>query len=174
LTTKVLLIGMMGAGKTTVGEALSARLGWKHLDSDAQVQATTGRTIPEIFATDGEAAFRAEESKALAEAVAGEKPAVISVAGGAVLDTANRELLRRSGPVVWLRADPGTLATRVGSGAGRPLLDADPKGNLRRLYETRRPVYEALADLTIDVDDLDPGQVASRIIDWLHAEATQR
>ena len=159
----------MGAGKTTVGEALAQRLGWRHLDSDAQVEANTGRTVPEIFAADGEAAFRLEEARALADAVAAEEPIVVSVAGGAVLDPANRDLLRRSGPVVWLRADPSTLAARVGSGAGRPLLDGDPAGNLRALYQARRPVYESLADLTIDVDGLEPGAVVDRVVDWRDA-----
>lgn len=173
MSSKLFLVGMMGAGKTTVGDALAQRLGWSHLDSDAQVEANTGRTVPEIFAADGEAAFRREEARALAEAASLPRPAVVSVAGGAVLDPANRELLGRSGPVVWLRADPSTLAARVGSGAGRPLLDGDPAGNLRALYEARRPLYESIADLTVDVDDLEPDSVVDRIADWLKAEVAE-
>ena len=157
----------MGAGKTTVGEALAARLGWQYLDSDAQVEANTGRTVPEIFATDGERAFRREEAKALTEAVTRSDSTVISVAGGAVLDAANRDLIRRSGPVIWLRADPDTLARRVGSGVGRPLLEGDPAGHIRNLYEARRPVYESLADLVVDVDDLEPEDVVDQVARWL-------
>ena len=156
----------MGAGKTTVGRALAERLGWRHLDSDAQVEANTGRTVPEIFAADGEAAFRKEEARALADAVSTPEPTVVSVAGGAVLDAAIRDLLRRSGPIVWLRADPSTLAQRVGSGAGRPLLEQDPAGSLRALYDTRRPVYESIADLTVDVDHLEPATVVDRVLHW--------
>ncbi|HZQ84316.1 MAG TPA: shikimate kinase, partial [Acidimicrobiales bacterium] len=86
MTQRVLLVGMMGAGKTTVGRELSRRLGWSYFDSDAMVEAHTGKTVPEIFEERGEAAFRAEESRALAEAVTSDGPAVVSVAGGAVLD----------------------------------------------------------------------------------------
>ena len=160
----VLLVGMMGVGKTTVGNLLAARLGRPHLDSDAQVRAATGRTVPDILRTDGEAAFRIEESAALRDAVGTGEPTVVSVAGGAVLDPANRRLLRRHGTVVWLRADPSTLARRVGDGSGRPLLDGDPDGNLRRLEAERRPLYAELADVVVDVDDVDPSGVVDRIV----------
>ncbi|MGH9093097.1 MAG: shikimate kinase, partial [Acidimicrobiales bacterium] len=112
--TRLLLVGMMGAGKTTVGRLLADRLGCAYLDSDAQVEAATGRTVPDLFETVGEPAFREAEAAALREALAGDRPVVVSVAGGAVLDPANRDLLRRSGTVVWLRAHPATLAARVG------------------------------------------------------------
>lgn len=160
----------MGAGKTTIGEALAARLGWPHLDSDAQVEAATGRTVPQIFAESGEAAFRAEESRALADAATAPEPAVVSVAGGAVLDPANRAVLRSGGRVVWLRARPETLARRVGSGAGRPLLEHDPAGTLRHLDEVRRPFYAELAELTVDVDDAPVDAVVDRIVEWAARE----
>ena len=161
---RVLLIGMMGVGKTTVGRRLAARLGWPHLDSDEQVEQATGRTVPEILRTDGEAAFRAEEKKALAAAATSDGPVVVSVAGGAVLDADNRKRLREAGPVVWLRASVETMAARVGDGEDRPLLGDDPASALRRLYSVRRPLYEDVADVVVDVDDVAPEDVVDRIV----------
>ena len=155
---------MMGVGKTTTGELLAERLGWRFLDSDAEIVRRTGRTVPEIFASDGEAAFRAEESAALAEAVASAAPVVVAVAGGAVLDESNRELLRRGGLVVWLRASVPTMVARVGTGAGRPLLDDGPERVIPALYERRRPIYESLAEVVVDVDDLSPEEVATEVL----------
>ena len=156
----------MGAGKTTVGSRLAERLGWDYYDSDAQVEAATGRTVPQIFAESGEAAFRAEEAQALATAVRGIRPVVVAVAGGAVLAADNRRLIRDAGPVVWLRARPASLAERVGPGEGRPLLEGDPAGALARLDAVRRPLYDELADLVVDVDDLAPDEVVDRILEW--------
>src|SRR5580700_8126977 len=110
---RLLLVGMMGSGKTTVGHLAAARLGWPHLDSDAEVERETGQSVPEIFVSQGESAFRAAETAALVRALSVE-PVVVSVAGGAVLDSQNRRLIRHSGTVVWLRADVETLADRVG------------------------------------------------------------
>jgi shikimate kinase len=159
----IFLVGMMGVGKTTVGRLLAERLGIPFLDSDAQVVANTGRTVPEIFAESGEAAFRAEESKALRQAAQGDD-AVVAVAGGAVLDPANRAVLKGAGPVVWLRASVETMAKRVGRGDGRPLLDEDPGVALARLYPVRRPLYESLADVVVDVDDVRPEEVVEKIV----------
>jgi shikimate kinase len=161
---RLLLVGMMGAGKTTVGRLLAERLGWAYLDSDAQVARTTGRTVPEIFTEDGETAFRAEETKALTTAVSGPDPMVVSVAGGAVLSEENRALLARSGVVVWLRARPETLAKRVGDGAGRPLLGGDPGTALTALYEVREPLYDSVASVVVDVDELSAEEVAERVL----------
>ena len=164
MTAHILLVGMMGAGKTTTGHLVADRLGWGYRDSDEDVESTTGLTVPEIFERDGEDAFRKIESRVLASACAEEHPHVISVAGGAVLETDNRALVARSGFVVWLRASPETLGARVGDGAGRPLLGEDPTAAMRRLLEARAPVYADLAELVIDVDDLAPEQVAERIL----------
>lgn len=164
MVDRIILIGMMGVGKTTTGRLLADRLGWPYLDSDAQVMADTGRTVPELFAERGEAAFRAEEERVLAEALAGEEPVVVSAAGGVVLSPANRQLIDRSGTVVWLRAEPGVLAARVGDGSGRPLLDDDPAATLVDLYRVRRPLYESVADAVVDVDRLPPDQVVDQVL----------
>jgi shikimate kinase len=160
----VFIVGMMGSGKTTIGRLLAERLGWRHLDSDEQVERDTGQTVPEIFAQRGEPAFRAAEARALAAAALADTPTVVSVAGGAVLDAGNRQVLRRGGVIVWLRARVETLAQRVGDGAGRPLLGDDPAAALRRLYAQRRPVYEELAQVVVDVDGVDARTVADRVL----------
>lgn len=159
----IVLVGMMGAGKTTVGRALAARRGWDFVDSDAQVEARAGRTVAEIWASDGEPAFRSLESEALAGALASERPAVIAAAGGTVLDPANVSLLRSHRPVVWLRADPATLAARLGNGGGRPLLATDPATTLKELAAERDPFYAAVADAIVDVDDLTAHEVVEAV-----------
>lgn len=180
-TPRVLLVGMMGAGKTTVGRLLATRLGWRYVDSDDEVEAFTGHTVKELFESGGEGAFRPLESRALAAALREEGPTVVSVAGGAVLDPKNRELLRRAGTVVWLRARPETLLERVRADANaaaahrpgaddhRPLLDRDPAGTLTRLDGERRGVYEQVADVVVDVDGLDPGAVADLVVERVRA-----
>ena len=123
----------MGAGKSAVGRRLARRLGWDLFDSDRQVEAMTGRTVPEIWRADGEAAFRLLERQVLADALASTTPKVVAAAGGVVLDEENRRLLRQHRPVVWLRAPIETLIVRVRKGEGRPLLDDDPAAAMRRL-----------------------------------------
>ncbi len=162
---RILLVGMMGAGKTTVGRLLAERLGWDYVDSDADVEARTGLTVPELFARQGERAFRDAEAASLRRACTSTRPAVVSVAGGAVLSPENRALLRSSGRVVWLRARPVTLAARVGDGAGRPLLGEDPAAALVELDAARRPFYAEVADDTLDVDGLSPDEAVAVIVD---------
>jgi shikimate kinase len=164
---------MMGSGKTTVGRLVATRLGWTFVDSDEQVCQRTGRTVREIFETDGEAAFRREESAALRSAAHGnpDGPAVVAVAGGAVLDPANRALLHETGAVVWLEAPATVLAGRVRAGADhRPLLGdtADPEQRLAELAAARGPLYRELADAVLDVSAKNPTQLADEVLHWLH------
>lgn len=142
----VVLIGLMGTGKTSVGRRVAMCLGRTFLDSDAQVEAGTGRTVREIFESDGEAAFRVLEAEALAEALARPEPAVIAAAGGVVLDPANRQRLRTLATAVWLRADPSLLNSRITSGDHRPLLDDDPLTMLQRMHEERSSLYDEVAE----------------------------
>ena len=180
---------MMGAGKSTVGGALARRLGWSLLDSDAMVEARTGHTVAEIFAEEGEAAFRAEESAVLAVATGSAEPVVIAAAGGAVLDPANRRIIADAGFVVWLRAAAHVLAGRVHPGDHRPLLAGDPPNpqhtqnpqrtpnaertqeTLARLAREREPFYAELADLVIDVDQGTPDGTVEAIVQAIAAEA---
>ena len=159
--SSIVLVGMMGAGKTTVGRRLAECRGWEFFDSDRQIEAITGRTVAEIWRTDGEREFRRLEALVLADALASTTPRVIAAAGGTVLDENNRRLMQLHRPVVWLRARSETLAVRVGSASHRPLLDHDAAGVLQRLEVARRPLYAEVADVVIDVDDLTSEQVVA-------------
>jgi shikimate kinase len=161
----VVLVGMMGSGKSTVGRRLARRWGWRFVDSDTQVEAVTGRTVRQIFEEDGEASFRAEESAALAAALADRTPAVVAAAGGVVLDPGNRQRLRAAGVVVWLTAAPEVLAERAtrSGGGHRPLLAEDPVGAMQRLADERASLYADVADHVVDVGALAPDEVVERI-----------
>lgn len=160
----VVLVGMMGSGKTSVGRRVAEALDRPLVDTDTLVEERTGRTVREIFEAEGEAAFRAIEAEAVADAVAWTEPAVIAAAGGVVLYPASRDHLHEAGTVVWLSARPETLASRVRPGDHRPLLGEDPEPVLRRLLEERLELYEALADAVVVVDDLTTEQVAECVL----------
>jgi shikimate kinase len=161
----LVLVGMMGAGKSTVARLVAERLGRRVVDSDAVIEARTGRTVREIFADEGEASFRALESETLLAALDEPEPAVIAAAGGVVLSAVNRDALRRSrARVVWLCAEPATLVARVASGGHRPLLDDDPAGTLRRMYDEREPLYREVADAIVLVDRRSPGEVVEAVL----------
>ncbi|WP_424830769.1 shikimate kinase [Ruegeria sp.] len=147
----VVLVGMMGAGKTAVGRALAARLGVPFLDSDAEIESAANMTIPEIFARDGEPFFRDKESQVIRRLLDEEK-GILSTGGGAFLAEANRHMISDRGVSIWLRADLDVLWNRVRHKDTRPLLrTADPHATLRALYEERVPIYEQ-ADLVADSD----------------------
>lgn len=149
LKKTVVMVGMMGAGKTAVGTALARHLGVPFLDSDEEIIRAASRSIPEIFARDGEAFFRARETEVLRRLLAGE-PCVLSTGGGAFLSEVNRQAITDSGISVWLRAELDVLWQRVRHKTTRPLLrTANPRETLREIYEARVPIY-ALADLVVD------------------------
>jgi shikimate kinase len=161
----LVLIGAMGSGKSTVGAVVARRTGRPFVDLDAQVAARAEVSIPEIFARWGEDHFRRLEAEALAEVLSGGDAPVVATGGGVVMTPANRDLLGGSPTVVWLRAGLDTLVQRLGEGAGRPLLAGDPAAALPGLLEQRGPVYAELADVVVDVDDLDAVQVATAVIE---------
>jgi len=160
----VVLVGLMGSGKTTVGRLLAQRLGRPFVDSDEVIEAREGRTVREIWLTDGEPAFRELETAALRAALAGEVPSVIAAAGGVVLADRNRLAITESGvDVVWLHADPEVLAGRATRGDHRPLLDGDPAATLRAMATDREELYREVATAAIDVADRSPAEVADAI-----------
>lgn len=166
----VTLVGLMGAGKSTVGPRLAARLERPFVDTDELVEATGGRTIPEIFTESGEATFRELERRAIADACASPTPLVIACGGGAVTDAANRRALSRTGVVVWLRASAPQLAARIGDGDERPLLAGGvPVETLERLALARAASYEAAADVIVDTDALDADEVTERVLEEVAA-----
>ena len=144
----IVLVGPMGAGKTTLGKALAARLGCAFVDVDARIEADHGQSIPALFAAEGEAGFRRRESDTLRAVLAG-APGVVATGGGAVLDAGNRAAMRAAGTVVYLTVDPTIQLARLRGDTDRPLLQtADPEATMRRLMDERYPVY-AEADLTV-------------------------
>jgi shikimate kinase len=159
----LVLIGFMGAGKTTVGQALAARLGWTTVDCDDLIEARAGKVIAAIFAEQGEGHFRDLESAVTADLQRYEHT-VITTGGGVVERPENLAHLRRAGRVIYLRARPETLYARVRGSDHRPLLRvADPEARIRGLLARRTPSYEQ-ADRIVDTDDLTVSQVVERIL----------
>ena len=148
--SSLILVGMMGAGKTTVGRLLARRLKLDFHDSDEEIERRCGVRIPVIFDIEGEAGFRARESQVIAELCALEN-AVLATGGGVVLAEANRRVIAARGVVVYLHARPAHLWQRVRNDRNRPLLaTADPRKKLDALYAERDPLYREVADLVVD------------------------
>lgn len=151
LKKSVVMVGMMGAGKTAVGTALARLLAVPFLDSDEEIERAANRTIAEIFERDGEPFFRLKESQVLRRLLEG-PPCILSTGGGAFLAEENRRMISAQGVSVWLRADLDLLWHRVRHKSSRPLLrTANPRETLRAIYRVRVPVY-ALADLAVDAE----------------------
>ena len=159
----VVLIGMMGAGKSAVGKRLARALGWPFEDADAAIEAAAGTTIAEIFAEIGEAAFRDKERRVIARLLGGEKQ-VLALGGGAFMDSQTRSLVRDRALSIWLRADLEALLRRTGRRTDRPLLaKGDPRATLQRLLEEREPVY-AEADIVVDSGSGPLNAVVDRVL----------
>jgi len=168
----LVLVGMMGVGKSVVGRRLAARLSRPFVDTDCLVEQRVGRTVPEIFAEPGEAAFRALEATTIREALDSDVWSVVAFGGGAVLDPANRDLARERALVVWLHAPPEELARRVSAsmrrsgGTARPLLAGGgaPEAVLETLSRQREDAYRAAAHLRIDTTRKSPSQVVTAVL----------
>ena len=167
--SSIVLIGMMGAGKSAVGAELGRRLGVPVRDTDAEIARAAAMTIPEIFARDGEAFFRNRETEVLARLLSG-PGGIVSTGGGAWMRPENRALIGAAGVTVWLNPTLATLWNRVRQKTTRPLLQTpDPRGTLERLHAERAPVY-ALADVTVDVRSADSvDTTATRVLDAIRA-----
>ena len=161
MADNVILVGFMGAGKSSVGRILAARLGRCFLETDEMITAAQGRPIPEIFAEKGEAHFRALE-EAVVRLLALKRGDVIATGGGLPCRSGRLEALRAIGTVVWLSGDFGALYERALRGGGRPMLSGKTREQAEALYEARKPFY-AKADLAVDTTGLNPDQVAARV-----------
>ena len=166
---RVLLLGMMGSGKSSIGEALSNRTGWPFVDNDALVERATGHTARELLARRGEEAMRAAEAAALETALGLPTPIIAATAAGTILDPDNRRRLDEGGFVVWLHAPADVLAARAVGSSHRPWLDDDPVGWFRAAERERAPLYESVADLTVDTSRETPDESATRIVETISA-----
>lgn len=159
----ILLVGMMGAGKTTVGRRLAARLGLDFVDSDAEIETAAGMSIPDIFSTRGEDDFRAGEARVIARLLR-EHRGVIATGGGAFISEDTRALVREHAVSIWIKAEFELLFTRVSKRATRPLLQTpDPRGTLKALIEARYPTY-GQADITVMSRDVPHDTVVAELV----------
>jgi shikimate kinase len=167
---RVLLVGMMGSGKSTIGRAVADATGWPYADNDELVAGATGGTPRTLLADHGESAMRRAESEALAAGIALPPPAIVGVAAGVILDAAVREALRDGGVVVWLRASADELAARAAGAEHRPWLDTDPRAWMTAALLEREPLYASVADHVVDTDAAALDVTAAGLAEWLLAE----
>ena len=160
---RVILIGRMGSGKTTVGQLLSSVTGWPYVDNDALVQRQHGQTSREILANEGREKLRAAETDALALGLDLPPPVILGVAAGTILDPANRRGLEAGGVVVWLRAGTEALVGRAMDAAHRPFVDDAGKAWMADAVADREPLYASVADLVVDTDVGPPADAVRRI-----------
>jgi shikimate kinase len=164
----VVLIGMMGAGKSTIGRRIAARLRLPFLDADTEIETAAGMSIPDIFETHGEPHFRDGEARVIARLLDG-GPAVIATGGGAFMREETRARIRDKAVSIWLKAEADVIMKRVRRRSDRPLLqNADPEGTVGRLLGEREPVY-ATADLTVLSRDVPHDKIVDECIEALHA-----
>ena len=163
----IVMIGFMGAGKTTVGRLVARALGREFADTDQMIERASGTTIGEIFTREGELGFRRREIAAIDRAIA-TPGRVVAVGGGAVLSADNRTALKQAGLLVYLRATPETLAGRLTGVTDRPLLAnaSDRAGRIRDLLVARGPIYETAGDVAVDTDRLTAEQTAVEVLEW--------
>jgi shikimate kinase len=160
----IVLIGMMGAGKSTVGDCLQRRTGFPRLDTDEIVMSKFGMPISKIFSAHGEDKFRDAETEAL-QALASDQPVVVVTGGGIILREENRDLLKRLGAVVWLEADEETLFKRASRTSNRPLLQGkNPRKAFVQMLQARRPLYARIADIRVNTSALTDEEVAIAIL----------
>jgi shikimate kinase len=165
-TRSIVLVGMMGAGKSTIGRRLAARLRLPFLDADIEIEAAAGMSIPDIFETHGEPHFRDGEARVIARLL-DSGPAVIATGGGAFMREETRNRVRDKAISIWLKADADVIMKRVKRRADRPLLQTeDPAATVRRLLEAREPVYQG-ADITILSRDVPHDRIVDECIDAL-------
>lgn len=169
-TRSIVLVGLMGAGKTTVGRRLAARLGLPFIDSDNAIEEAAGQSIEDFFSEHGETEFRAGEQRVIARLL-NEGPQVLATGGGAYMDETTRHNITGAGIAVWLHAEFETLMERVRRRSHRPLLKTpDPEGTMKKLITERYPVY-ALSDIRVESADGPHEVVVGKIIDALAAIA---
>jgi shikimate kinase len=164
---RILLIGMMGAGKTTIGRALESLLAWRYYDNDELLARAVGKDTRRVQEEDGIAALRRAESAALTVALTEAGPLIAGVAGGIVTDPLDLIRLRQGGFVVWLRADLETLAARV-SGTDRPWLGESPAEAMRRLYSGREWLYSEASSMIVDEEQRTPQMCAREIVEAMY------
>jgi shikimate kinase len=164
LTRTIALVGMMGAGKSSVGRRLATRLGVAFYDSDTEIENAAGRPIPEIFAAYGEPAFRDCERKVISRLLDEKPPHILATGGGAFMSDETRAQLKDKAVTIWLNAPPDLLFTRVRRKGNRPLLKtANPRETLAQLLAVREPTY-ALADITIESQDAPHSVAVEKLI----------
>ena len=165
MAPQIVLVGVPGSGKTTVGTLLAERLGTGFRDTDQDVERTEGKPVPDIFVESGEAHFRDLEKAAVALALQ-EHDGVLALGGGAVLDDSTRALLVEQ-PTVWLQVGPASGAHRVGMDVIRPVLLGNVRGRMTQLLKERAPLYAEVARITVDTDGRTPAEVADAVLEGL-------